>query len=100
MSVATRPTRPTRPARPTGPSVSERLAVAAVRAPHRRLDDAHAIVVAAAREREAHEACVACERRRPRRAPRGRRVAAEMPRDRVADHRAELLFSHAPSPYR
>ena len=73
------------------PSVSERLAVAAVIAPHRRLDDARAVIVATSDEREARVAGVRGERRHRigRHARTGR-----VPGNRVANHRLQFVIIH------
>src|SRR3954463_5233786 len=71
-------------------SMSVRLAVAAMVAAHGRLDETRAVVVAAADERQADEAGVRRVARLRRRPALRRR--ADVPRDRVADHRAQLLL--------
>ena len=78
-------------------SVSVRLAEAAVSAPHRRLDEACAVVVAAADEREPQVTGVRADHRHGIRPAAGLARGPgrpRMPSDRIANHGAQFLISH------
>src|SRR5262245_2646652 len=78
-------------------SVSEREAVAAMVATHRRLDEARAIAfVAAGRDGEARMTGVRPEevRAHERRTANGCIAAAKLAGDRLANHRSQILVIH------
>ena len=69
-----------------------RLTIAAVIAAHGGLDQAGAVAVAATRQRQANERGM----REVAGAFERLTSAAEVPRDRVADHLAQFLLIHRP----
>src|SRR4030095_2887402 len=75
--------------------MSQRYAIAAVIAAHRRLDETDALVlVAAPHERQHRVAGVHSDRPRLGRGLRGRPAGADLTRDRFANHLAQLAVIH------